>query len=509
MKCIVVDDMGPMRRTVSLTLKDLGFENISEAKNGKDAFDLIKASYNDAGSEIELAIVDWNMEPVSGIELLKMVRSDEKIKDIIFIMITAEQLQDNVIVAAQSGVDDYIIKPFSPEIVKEKFVNVTKKRLAEIRKDAHDFFNNEAPVIDSGGAISWGASEMARFKTRILKFAPLCDWTYLVQLELGKLFMKFNDFKEAEIWLRQALSVDFGVSEAHAMLSRALRGMGKIPESVKELEIAIVENPNSGELKQKLGEAYLKRKNYDKALELLTDALRIFREKDDKKKMAKSKSARGETKLAKGEDQNDSELKEEAVTDIKDAVQLDPAQVSAHYNLMVAYKATGRVKEAEEVLLRIRSMEPDDWQGWIALGKAFIVKSEFSKVKFAFKKADEFSEGLSEVYEEIATTFYKNQMFDEAIEYLDKAKEANPSNIFSYNLKGIIYRMRDNNTAAIREYENAVKIEPDNAGIYFNLGVAHFKSGHEDKSEEFFKKAKEHDPGSEEMDAYLKNLKQP
>jgi len=507
MRCIVVDDMGPMRRTVSLTLKDLGFTSISEAKNGKDAFDLIKASYYDTGPEIELAIVDWNMEPVSGIELLKMVRADAKTKDIIFIMITAEQLQDNVIVAAQSGVDDYIIKPFAPEIVKEKFINVTKKRLTEIRKDTHDYFDREAPVIDSGDSLSWGATEMEQFKTRILKLKPLCGWTYLIQLELGRLFIKFNDFKEAEIWLRQVLAIDFGASEAHVMLSGALREMGKIPESVRELEIAIVENPNSGELKQKLGEAYLKKKNYDKALEFLTDALRIFKEKDDKKKMARSKNARGQTKLAKGEEENDPELKEEAVIDIKDAVQLDPSLISAHYNLMVAFKATGRAKQAEQALLRIQSMEPSDAQGWIALGKAFIVRSEFSKVKFAFKRADELSEGRFEVYREIASVFYKNKMFDETIEYLDKAKDANPSDIYSYNLKGIIYRMQDNNEAAIREYQSAIKIEPDNAEIYFNLGVAHYKSGHEKQSEEFFEKARELDPGSEEMNAYLKKLK--
>lgn len=507
MRCIVVDDMGPMRRTVSLTLKDFGFTNILEAKNGKDAFDIIKTSYSVPGSEVELAIVDWNMEPVSGLELLKMIRADEKLKDIIFIMITAEQLQDNVIAAAQSGVDDYIIKPFTPQIVKEKFINVAKKKLAEIRREVNAFFNNEAPIIDSGDGPPWGAAEMARFKARILRLTLLCDWTYLARLELGRMLVRFENYKDAEIWLRKALSVDFGVSEAHDLLSRALRAMGKIPESVSELEIAVVERPNSGELKQKLGEAYLKQKNYKKALEYLTDALRIFKEKDNKKNMAKSKNVRGETKLAKGEEDNDSELKEDAVTDIKDAVELDPALVSAHYNLVMAFKATGRAKEAEDILVRIRSMEPEDAEGWIALGKAYMDKLEFSKVIFAFKKADELSEGRFDVYEEIATILYNNKMFDEAIAYLDKAKEANPSNIFSYNLKGIIYRMRDNNEAAVKEYESAIKIEPDNGGIYFNLGVAHYKSGHEKQSEEFFQKAKDRNPDSEEIEAYLSKLK--
>ncbi len=506
MRCIVVDDMGAMRRTLLLTLQGLNITDFTEAKNGQDAYELIVASYETPEKAIELAIVDWNMEPVSGLELLNMVRRNKDTKEIIFIMITAEQLQDNVIAAAQAGVDDYIIKPFTPATLKKKFLDVTMRKIVQIRKEIDDSFNDAVPTLDHGDSITWGAVEMDRFKSRLMKLTPLCHWTYFVPLELGRLFLRFKDYRESENWLRKTLAMDFGASEAHGLLSKALREQGKIPESVKELEVAVVESPGSGNLNHKLGEAYLREKNYDRALELLTEAIKIFEQKNDRKQTAKSKNKRGQTKLAKGEEENDENLKEEAVADISDAVELDPELMSAHYNLMVAYKATGRAKEAAEVLKRIQSMEPKDAEGWMALGKAFLDKSESSKVKFAFNKAAELADGRFAVFEEISTALYKHKMYNDAIIFLDKAKEANPSDIFPYNLKGIILRMQDKSEEAIGEYEKAVRLEPDNAGLYYNLGVAYFKSGREKESQDYFRKAKDLDPGSKEMDKYNKKL---
>ena len=118
MRILVVDDYKTMLRIIRNLLKQINFNNIEDALDGSRA--LQKLREKDFG----LIISDWNMEPMTGIELLKEVRADEKLKKIPFIMITAESKTENVIVAKQAGVSNYIVKPFNAETLKTKLVSV-------------------------------------------------------------------------------------------------------------------------------------------------------------------------------------------------------------------------------------------------------------------------------------------------------------------------------------------------------------------------------------------------
>ncbi len=118
LKVLVVDDFATMRKIIKNILSQLGFKNIYEADDGTTALELLKKE------KIDLIISDWNMPKMSGLELLKAVRSDPNLKDIIFIMVTAEAQKDNVIEAIKHGVNQYIVKPFTPETLKEKLEKV-------------------------------------------------------------------------------------------------------------------------------------------------------------------------------------------------------------------------------------------------------------------------------------------------------------------------------------------------------------------------------------------------
>jgi len=118
MHILVVDDYNTMRRIIRNLLKQLGFEHVDEAAHGGEA--LIKLHEKPFG----LVISDWNMEPVTGMELLKNVRADEKLKNLPFIMVTAESKPENVIAAKQAGVSNYIVKPFNAETLKTKMSSV-------------------------------------------------------------------------------------------------------------------------------------------------------------------------------------------------------------------------------------------------------------------------------------------------------------------------------------------------------------------------------------------------
>jgi two-component system chemotaxis response regulator CheY len=96
----------------------LDFNNVEEASNGDDALHKLRES------QYNLIISDWNMTPMTGLELLKEVRADAKLKHIPFIMVTAESKTDNVIAAKQAGVSNYIVKPFNAETLKSKMASV-------------------------------------------------------------------------------------------------------------------------------------------------------------------------------------------------------------------------------------------------------------------------------------------------------------------------------------------------------------------------------------------------
>ncbi|MBM3557548.1 MAG: response regulator [Alphaproteobacteria bacterium] len=111
---LIVDDYNTMLRIIRNLLKQLGFNNVDEASDGTAA--LAKARAKRYG----LIISDWNMHPMTGLQLLKEIRSDENLKTTPFIMITAESKTENVIAAKQAGVNNYIVKPFNAETLKKK-----------------------------------------------------------------------------------------------------------------------------------------------------------------------------------------------------------------------------------------------------------------------------------------------------------------------------------------------------------------------------------------------------
>ncbi|MEA3359341.1 MAG: chemotaxis response regulator CheY [Thermodesulfobacteriota bacterium] len=118
MKVLIVDDFATMRRIVKNILRQLGFTDISEADDGKTALQALKKE------KFDLILSDWNMPEMPGIELLKAVRSDDELKDIPFLMVTAEADKGNIVEAVKLGVSNYVVKPFTAETISEKLEKI-------------------------------------------------------------------------------------------------------------------------------------------------------------------------------------------------------------------------------------------------------------------------------------------------------------------------------------------------------------------------------------------------
>ena len=121
MKILIVDDFSTMRRIIKNLLRDLGFNNTIEAADGTTALPMLKTG------DFDLLVTDWNMPGMQGIDLLKAVRGDRSISSLPVLMVTAESKRDQIVEAAQAGVNGYIVKPFTAQTLKEKIDKIWER----------------------------------------------------------------------------------------------------------------------------------------------------------------------------------------------------------------------------------------------------------------------------------------------------------------------------------------------------------------------------------------------
>jgi two-component system chemotaxis response regulator CheY len=114
MKILIVDDFSTMRRIIRNILKQLEFINVEEAEDGSIAFEKLKEA------DYALLIADWNMPNMTGLDLLKEIRANEKLKDLKVLLVTAEAEKENIIKAAQAGANEYVVKPFTADVLGQK-----------------------------------------------------------------------------------------------------------------------------------------------------------------------------------------------------------------------------------------------------------------------------------------------------------------------------------------------------------------------------------------------------
>jgi two-component system chemotaxis response regulator CheY len=121
MKILIVDDFSTMRRIVKNLLRDLGFTNTHEADDGLTALPMLETG------NFDFLVTDWNMPGMTGFDLLKTCRADPKLKDMPILMVTAEAKREQIVAAAQAGVNGYIVKPFTAAVLKEKIDKIFER----------------------------------------------------------------------------------------------------------------------------------------------------------------------------------------------------------------------------------------------------------------------------------------------------------------------------------------------------------------------------------------------
>ncbi len=314
---LVAEDMQTMRLILAQALRQAGFMNVERAADGEEA--LKSMQRNGCG----LALVDWNMPRMDGLELLDRVRSDPKLKDLVFIMVTAETLDIKVIRAAEEKQDAYLTKPISPEKLARRLDLILERRLTTARALLLEVQGRKDQAVDAF---------MAASQNRPRSYWPLFG--------LGELLTRLGRWDEAESCYQRVLELDPSASAALLEMGRLRKAEGRVSEARMLFEKALRESPRFYKAYDALAGAMLEDNDASGAVEVLGQA------------MAQQGTENAGRQELMGRLQLELEQYPEAESAFRKALNLKPMhhQVENHLQLGRSLMGQGRNQEAAKAL---------------------------------------------------------------------------------------------------------------------------------------------------------------
>lgn len=376
-KILVVDDNPSARKTLRNMLKTIGYANVTDAEDGDVAFDMLKAR------QFDFIIADLYMPRVGGLELLQLIREEPSLRDLPFLMITADTNTGHITRAAEEDVDGYIIKPFVAETLNKKIISIIEKKASPPKVEVH--------------------------------------------LKLGNVYMD------------------------NLLYDKALA----------EYEKAGQMKPESARITHALGQVYKAMGEIEKAEELFLDA-----------------------------------------------VTYNPRYIKVQQSLGELHLELGNETEAIKYLKEAASISPDDAARQISLGKLYAKNDLFEEAEKAFQHAIKSDPKNAELQTQIGEIYLEHGQAEKAAEAFRGSLGLNET-VHVYNRLGIALRHNQRYKEAIEEYKKALKVEPENEVVYYNLGRALLDDNQKDGAIGAFRKARELNPDFKEAKEMLDKLTSP
>jgi Tfp pilus assembly protein PilF len=357
MKILVVDDLSNMRKTLRNMLRYIGFENIEEADDGDTGLQKLGEAHFD------MVVADWVMPRVSGIEMLRMARERPNLKDVPFLMVTAEVDAGQIVQAAETEVDGYIIKPFVARTLEEKILSILKKKK---NPSELQLLFQKAEILQEKG----DSQAALRLLERAQELSPKSARTRQV---MGSIYEKMGDLDKAEELYKDAAAVNPQFVKVHQSLGELYDKKGEPEKAAKALEAAVEISPNNPDRLTLLGKAYLENGNVEKAQELFKAAIKHDPKNPDRH------TAIGEIFLKAGHENM-------AADSFQGSLELKQ-DVNVYNRLGIALRRKGKFKEAIVEYKKALKVDPNDEVLYYNLGRVFMQDQNFMSARKAFNKA--------------------------------------------------------------------------------------------------------------------------
>ncbi len=366
MRLLIVDDMTNMRRTIKNMLKHIGYEYLIEAENGDAALKKMKSE------NINFVICDWNMPVVSGIEFLRKVRDDEKLKNIPFLMVTAEVEASQMVQAAETEVDGYIIKPFVAKTLEEKIDQIMEKRTNPTTMDRL--------IIKADKCAESGKYNDAIFLyEEALKLNPK---SARIRHAIGQIYEKIGMDEKAFIYYEEAVKNNPRFIHAHQSMGDLHIKKGNTDKAMQVLENAAKISPNNSERQTQLGKIYLQKGDVEKADRAFKTAVTID------PKNADIRTEIGEAYLKSGQDEKAAEAFKGSLGVVED--------VHVYNRLGIALRRKGKYLDAIDEYKKALRVNSNDEALYYNIGRAYLEANKKKEAISAFRKALEIDPNFEE-----------------------------------------------------------------------------------------------------------------
>ena len=368
-KILVVDDNANARKTVRNMLRMIGYVNISDAADGDIAFNMLKAR------QFDFIIVDLYMPRVGGLELLQLIRDEPSLRNLPFLMITADTDTGHITRAAEEDVDGYIIKPFVAETLEKKIISIIEKNVNPPKVEVHLKLGN---VYMDNLLYEKALVEYEKAKQIKPQSARITHAMGRVYKALGDIDKAENSFVEAVTYNPRYIKVQQSLGELH--LER-----GNEAEAIKYLKQAAAISPNDSSRQTKLGKLYAKNSQFEEAETAFQQAI------NSDPKNAELQTQIGEIYLEHGQP-------EKAAEAFRGSLGLNET-VHVYNRLGIALRRKEQYKEAVEEYKKALKVEPDNEVVYYNLGRAYLDDNQKRDAVDAFRKALEFNPDFSEAKE--------------------------------------------------------------------------------------------------------------
>ncbi|MBI4827756.1 MAG: tetratricopeptide repeat protein [Nitrospinae bacterium] len=369
LRVLVADDAANMRRTVRNMLRALGVPHVVEADNGETAWEALNAR------DVNFVICDWHMPRLPGMELLRRVRDNAGLRDIPFLMITAEVSESRIAQAAETEVDGYLLKPFMAKTLEEKIRLILRKKERPSQFDIHMRNGRllaERKIFDES-------------LTEYRKALELKPDSARARHAIGEVCLMMGNTSKAEQWLLEAARANPQYVRAHESLGEFYQNQGRDDRAVAFLERAAEISPHSADRQLRLGKLYLKGGDPRKAdlafqAALESDALN-----------ANLRTEIGEIYLASGEENK-------AAAAFKSSLSIVES-VHVYNRLGIALRRKKRYDEAIKEYQKALKVAPNDEAIYYNMGRAWLEMGDYAKAEESLARALELDADFTECRE--------------------------------------------------------------------------------------------------------------
>ncbi|MBF0293522.1 MAG: tetratricopeptide repeat protein [Nitrospinae bacterium] len=499
---VIADDDGQDGVLIKRSVKELGYNNVHVFTSAKEALDLLASGVG------VIFIVNHNNKTLNGLDAIRHVKGTSAISHLPALLSSYDRTTAGILAAKNANADGYIIKPITPMNVLRAIKTASERRteslMAIMRQSEREITSAKDSIATSQAAKrEIYASVIKSLYVEISSF-PNRSRNYL---ELGKLLVLSGQKAHAGDHFQKAIETRepnddepyIQMAEYHASVDNYEKaaGFAKMALTVK---FSIKTLVRLGELQSRAGDLNGSIVTFKSVVDYFE---KQKQNSETDKMLAKCYNERGKVYLEKGEQDDNPTLIKAANADFKHSAEKTPNFMAAQYNLMITYKKMGDTQAAMKVADKIKSIEPEDFEGWIMLAESYHRDGYAPGCALALDKAVHIDLNNLENHKQVAHLYIEYDFIEKAERLLASTVSSVPGDSSLLNMLGIVYRRMGKRDMAIEQYRKALEFDNEDAGIHFNLGRALLDAGKIEEAKTMFRKCVSLDPNMEEAKKYV------